>query len=77
MTAFEHAGLKIGSHFQPIYSLAHRRSIGVEALLRAEQGDVALSPAEAFYTAVSPEKRHQLDLAVCQAHIQRFLQLPS
>ncbi|OHX12529.1 sensor domain-containing phosphodiesterase [Chromobacterium sphagni] len=77
MTAFEHAGLKIGSHFQPIYSLAHRRSIGMEALLRAEQGITALSPAEAFYTMVSPEKRHQFDLAVCHAHIQRFLQLPT
>ncbi|UTH76366.1 EAL domain-containing protein [Chromobacterium sp. IIBBL 290-4] len=77
MTAFEHAGLKIGSHFQPIYSLAHRRTIGVEALLRAEQGDVALSPSEAFYTVVSPEQRHQLDLAVSQAHIHRFLQLQS
>ncbi|WP_434632429.1 sensor domain-containing phosphodiesterase [Chromobacterium sp. CV08] len=77
MTVFEHAGLKIGSHFQPVYSLAHRRSIGVEALLRAEQGNTALSPAEAFYTAVSPERRHQLDLAVCQAHIQRFNALQS
>ncbi|MBM2885463.1 EAL domain-containing protein [Chromobacterium phragmitis] len=77
MTAFEHAGLKIGSHFQPVYSLAHRRSIGVEALLRAEQGKDALTPAEAFYTAISPEQRHQLDVAVSLAHIQRFLKLES
>ncbi|XLM21202.1 EAL domain-containing protein, partial [Chromobacterium piscinae] len=77
MTAFEHAGLKIGSHFQPVYSLAHRRSIGVEALLRAEQGKAALTPAEAFYTAISPEQRHQLDVAVSLAHIQRFLKLES
>ncbi|OWY38198.1 diguanylate phosphodiesterase [Xenophilus sp. AP218F] len=75
MTTFEHAGLTLGSHFQPIYSLAHRRSIGMEALLRAEQDNISLSPSEAFYTVVSPERRHQLDLASCRAHVSRFLQM--
>uniref|UniRef100_A0A8W7P2M4 EAL domain-containing protein n=1 Tax=Anopheles coluzzii TaxID=1518534 RepID=A0A8W7P2M4_ANOCL len=64
MKRFEHAGLTLGSHFQPIYSLAHRRTVGVEALLRAEQNQLPLSPAEAFYAMVSPERRHGLDLAV-------------
>jgi EAL domain-containing protein (putative c-di-GMP-specific phosphodiesterase class I) len=75
MKRFEHAGLTLGSHFQPIYSLAHRRTVGVEALLRAEQNQLPLSPAEAFYAMVSPERRHGLDLAVSQAHVQHFSQL--
>ena len=36
-------GLTLGSHFQPIYSLAHRRTVGMEALLRwkhPQLGDV-------------------------------------
>ncbi|MDF0604682.1 EAL domain-containing protein [Neisseriaceae bacterium TC5R-5] len=76
MNAFEHAGLIIGSHFQPIYSLAHRRSIGVEALLRAEQQGSPLEPLAAFNLMASSEQRHLLDLAVSNAHISRFQQLP-
>ena len=72
MTRLEHGGLLLGSHFQPIYSLAHRRTVGVEALLRAEQNHAPLSPAEAFYSMVSPERRHELDLAVSKAHIAHF-----
>lgn len=77
MKEFEHAGLKLGSHFQPIYSLAHRRTIGMEALLRARQDTSPLTPAEAFYSVVSPERRHQLDLAASEAHAVRFSQMQS
>ncbi|HJV06823.1 EAL domain-containing protein [Paludibacterium sp. dN 18-1] len=76
MTPFEHAGLTLGSHFQPIYSLAHRRTVGVEALLRAEQHTSPLSPADAYALVTTPEQRHALDMAVCQAHANRFTQLP-
>jgi EAL domain-containing protein (putative c-di-GMP-specific phosphodiesterase class I) len=31
----DHAGLRLASHFQPIYSLSHGRVVGHEALLRA------------------------------------------
>jgi EAL domain-containing protein (putative c-di-GMP-specific phosphodiesterase class I) len=31
----QHAGFRIGSHFQPIFSLSHGRVVGHEALLRA------------------------------------------
>lgn len=75
MTPFEHAGLVLGSHFQPIYSLAHRRTIGVEALLRTEQNNIAISPAEAYHLMASSDKRHHLDVAVCQAHVSRYLTL--
>jgi EAL domain-containing protein (putative c-di-GMP-specific phosphodiesterase class I) len=77
MKEFEHAGLTLGSHFQPIYSLAHRRTIGMEALLRARQDSSPLTPAEAFYSVVSPERRHQLDLAASEAHAVRFSQMQS
>ena len=39
-------GLTLGSHFQPIYSLAHRRTVGMEALLRAAEQGNALSPPQ-------------------------------
>lgn len=34
-----HDGHLLSSHFQPVYSLPHRRAIGVEALLRIERPD--------------------------------------
>ena len=31
----EHHEFRLSSHFQPIYSLAHRRPVGFEGLIRA------------------------------------------
>ncbi|BAK78550.1 diguanylate phosphodiesterase [Pseudogulbenkiania sp. NH8B] len=70
------AGLTLGSHFQPIYSLPHRRTVGMEALLRASRDDKPLNPIDAYQGLDSLEQRHQLDLAVCQHHIRGFNTFP-
>lgn len=62
-----HHGLSVESFFQPIYSLAHRRTVGVEALARAAHDHVEPPSAD-------PETRHKLDLAASVAHIGRYLQ---
>ncbi|BEV73028.1 MULTISPECIES: EAL domain-containing protein [unclassified Paludibacterium] len=64
----EHAGLALSSHYQPIYSLAHRRSVGIEALLRGKHAGRPVMPAQAFELMDSPEACHQLDLAMLRTH---------
>ncbi|CUA81931.1 EAL domain, c-di-GMP-specific phosphodiesterase class I (or its enzymatically inactive variant) [Gulbenkiania indica] len=66
------AGLQLDSHFQPIYSLAHRRTVGLEALLRARLDDTPLAPLEAYARTSGPAERHAFDLSVCAAHAARF-----
>jgi EAL domain-containing protein (putative c-di-GMP-specific phosphodiesterase class I) len=42
-------GLSLGSHFQPIFSVAHSRVVGYEALMRASDAQgVAVPPLEVF-----------------------------
>ena len=64
--------LVLNSHFQPIYSLAHRRTVGMEALLRASEKEVSLSPLEVYQRYIRRDERVAMDLAVCAAHCQRF-----
>jgi EAL domain-containing protein (putative c-di-GMP-specific phosphodiesterase class I) len=65
----EHAGLQLSSHFQPIYSLAHRRTVGLEALLRAKHAGKPTMPAQAFAMMDTPQACHELDLAILGTHI--------
>ena len=65
----EYGGLCLGSHFQPIYSLAHRRTVGIEALLRAKHAGRPVMPDAAYSLMTTPEQCHALDLAVLKAHI--------
>jgi EAL domain-containing protein (putative c-di-GMP-specific phosphodiesterase class I) len=62
-----HHGLSVESFFQPIYSLAHRRTVGVEALVRP-------APEHADKSSDNPETRHKQDLSASVAHIERYLQ---
>lgn len=64
----EHAGLQLCSHFQPIYSLAHRRTVGLEALLRAKHAGRPMMPAQAFALMESAEACRALDLAILKTH---------
>ncbi|MFC3531624.1 EAL domain-containing protein [Vogesella facilis] len=64
--------LLLDSHFQPIYSLAHRRTVGLEALLRASEQGRPLSPPEVYERYIRRDERVAMDLAVCAAHCQRF-----
>lgn len=66
-----YAGISISSHFQPVYSLAHRRTVGMELLLRASLEGKALSPAEA-YQRIAPQERGAFDLAICAHHASQF-----
>lgn len=65
--------LRIGSAFQPIYSLAHRRHVGFEALLRATSayGD-KLSPFAAFELAQGESECVLLDRLSRLVHIRNF-----
>lgn len=69
------ADLKLVTHFQPLYSLAHRRTVGLEALLRAEHGGQPVPSLDA-YRDVRDEQRHAFDLAVCAQHASSFTALP-
>ncbi|WP_174872887.1 sensor domain-containing phosphodiesterase [Vogesella oryzae] len=68
--------LLLDSHFQPIYSLAHRRTVGLEALLRASEQGQPLSPPEVYERYIRRDERVAMDLAVCAAHCQRFAEMP-
>jgi len=65
----EHDGLMLNSHYQPIYSLAHRRTVGIEALLRAKRSGRPMMPEEVFSLMDTPDACHALDLAVLKAHV--------
>lgn len=70
------AGLVCSSHFQPIYSLAHRRLIGVEGLLRAQdiQGR-PVPPLELFSPHVPLGQRAALDRHARALHVAHYARL--
>ncbi|RQW25867.1 EAL domain-containing protein [Rhodobacteraceae bacterium CH30] len=72
MRSYPLSNLTLHSHFQPIYSLAHRRTVGVEALLRAEQAGVAIPPQQAYLDHDDTQSRHEFDLRVSTEHIRHF-----
>ena len=65
--------LQLGSHFQPVYSLAHRRTVGLEALLRATEGGVLLAPPSVYERYLRRDERVAFDLTVCDAHCRQFV----
>lgn len=67
-------GLLLGSAFQPIYSLAHRRPVGYEALLRATTGDGAgISPLQVFGMAEDEGEAIFLDRLCRTVHLGNFM----
>ena len=66
--------IRIDSGFQPIFSLAHRRAVGFEALLRPHAADGSpLSPLAVFDMAQSEEENVFLDRLCRIVHIRNFL----
>ena len=70
----EHAGYRLASHFQPIYSLTHHRAVGHEALLRAASLDTgaAVPPMELFARFDGDDARVGLDRASLLQHLAAY-----
>ncbi|HET7764965.1 MAG TPA: EAL domain-containing protein [Burkholderiales bacterium] len=67
---------RLSSHFQPIFSLAHRRPVGYEGLIRAldSRGGV-VRPYELFAKAPHGEARITLDRQCRAVHVRNFQKL--
>lgn len=74
LSATRFHGLKLGSAFQPIISLSHRRVVGHEALLRARtpEGE-AVSPLVVFALAVDGRETVQLDRLCRALHVRNYV----
>ena len=68
--------LRLWSHFQPIFSLAHRRPVGYEGLIRAtDSGGRRVSPFELFSKAPHGPARITLDRQCRALHVRNFQKL--
>jgi EAL domain-containing protein (putative c-di-GMP-specific phosphodiesterase class I) len=68
--------LRLMSHFQPIYSLVHKRPVGYEALLRAQnQQGSNVPPLEIFKMIQNEEDTVFLDRLCRNLHLRNFLEM--
>ncbi|OYY45373.1 MAG: hypothetical protein B7Y56_05475 [Gallionellales bacterium 35-53-114] len=69
-----HKGLRLTSHFQPIFSLVHKRPVGYEALLRAQDRTGKNIPPLAIFNMVRGEEETVfLDRLCRNLHLRNFL----
>lgn len=74
LSATHFHGLELGSTFQPIISLSHRRVVGHEALLRARTSEgKTVSPPIVFALAVDDRETVQLDRLCRVLHIHNYI----
>ena len=67
---------RLATHFQPIFSLAHRRSVGYEALIRGtDASGKTYLPAELLAKAPAGVARMQLDRQCRALHVRSFQRL--
>ena len=67
------AGCRLYSHFQPIYSLAHRQAVAYEGLVRATDGaSRPVEPMALFAMAPRGERRIHLDRMCRRLHVENF-----
>jgi EAL domain-containing protein (putative c-di-GMP-specific phosphodiesterase class I) len=72
----QYKDLRLMSHFQPIYSLVHKRPVGYEALLRAKnQTGNNVSPLEIFSMVQDEEDTVFLDRLCRNLHLRNFLSM--
>lgn len=65
--------LRIDSHYQAIFSLAHRRPVGYEALMRASLPDgTPVSPAQVFAESDDEHSTIYLDRLCRDVHVRNF-----
>jgi EAL domain-containing protein (putative c-di-GMP-specific phosphodiesterase class I) len=73
----EHQGFVLHSHFQPIYSFAHRRIVGHEGLMRAwSTPGKPLSPYTVFASAKTEQDLVTLDRLSRLLHASNFASAP-
>lgn len=66
----------LDSAFQPIFSLAHKRIVGYEALLRPRGSDgISVSPAKLFAQDMGPDKMVFLDRLSRYIHVKNFMRI--
>jgi EAL domain-containing protein (putative c-di-GMP-specific phosphodiesterase class I) len=71
-----HGRVRLASVFQPIFSPAHRRPVGVEALTRAAAADgAAIPPLELFAAVPEGEPRIALDRRCRRMHVDNYLRI--
>lgn len=69
----EHDGYRLGTVFQPIISLSHRRAVGHEALLRATDADgAAVAPLHLLQRQTTDAARREFDLLSLRLHGRNF-----
>ena len=69
-----YGNIRLGSGFQPIFSLAHRRAVGYEALLRPQAADGSpLSPLAVFGMAQDEAESVFLDRLCRVIHVLNFM----
>ncbi len=70
----DYLGYRLGSHFQPIYSLTHHRAVGHEALLRATSlaTGAPVAPPDLFASAGDDAARVSLDRASLMQHLGAY-----
>ncbi len=70
------AGLTIRSHFQPIFSVAHSRTVGFEGLMRpSDQNGHPVGPLDALAMGRNFPHVLTLDRLASSVHMHNFLQL--
>ena len=74
----QYRGRRLTTHFQPIFSIAHRRAVGYEGLIRVRRSDgTAESPGELLALPETGQESLALDRICRGLHIQNFArQLP-
>lgn len=71
--AGDYAGLRLGSHFQPIFSVAHSRVVGYEALMRAQDSQgKPVAPLDVFAGSSDFFSTLLLDRLSGTIHVQNF-----
>ncbi len=75
-TTGKYAGLTIRSHFQPIFSLAHSRTVGFEGLMRpANANGDPVAPLDALASGRDFSHVLNLDRLASAVHVRNFQQL--
>ena len=70
--SIEWEGARVGTHFQPIFSVSRRACLGFEALARVRDVEGRETSAESLFTAVADSSRGLLDWACRALHLRNF-----